>query len=41
MWQLESRTHHNVLVVAVDNKLARIAWAVLAKGGSAPVCTIG
>ena len=30
--QLESRTQHNVLVVAVANKLARIAWAVLAKG---------
>lgn len=30
--QLESRTQHNVLVVAVANKLARIAWSVLAKG---------
>jgi transposase len=32
MNQLEARTHRNVLVVAVANKLARIAWAVLAKG---------
>jgi transposase len=32
MSQLEARTHRNVLVVAVANKLARIAWAVLAKG---------
>lgn len=29
--QLASRTHHNVAVVALANKLARIAWAVLAK----------
>ncbi|MDR5728978.1 MAG: IS110 family transposase [Terriglobia bacterium] len=32
MNQLESRTHRNVMVVAVANKLARIAWAVLSKG---------
>jgi transposase len=32
MIQLEARMHRNVLVVAVANKLARIAWAVLAKG---------
>jgi transposase len=32
MSQLEARTHRNILVVAVANKLARIAWAVLAKG---------
>ncbi|HEY1577480.1 MAG TPA: IS110 family transposase [Terracidiphilus sp.] len=32
MSQLEARTHRNVLVVAVANKLARIAWAVLARG---------
>lgn len=31
MNQLESRAHHNVFVVALANKLARIAWAVLAK----------
>ena len=30
--QLEARTHRNVLVVALANKLARIAWAVLATG---------
>ena len=26
------RLHHNVLAIALANKLARIAWAVLAKG---------
>lgn len=31
MNRLESRAHHNVFVVALANKLARIAWAVLAK----------
>jgi transposase len=30
--QLISRVHHNVAGVALANKLARIAWAVLAKG---------
>jgi hypothetical protein len=29
--QLTSRTHRNVAAVALTNKLARIAWAVLAK----------
>src|ERR1700732_2356348 len=28
----ERRLHHNVLAIALANKLARIAWAVLAKG---------
>lgn len=26
------RLHHNVLAIALANKLARIAWTVLAKG---------
>jgi transposase len=30
--QLERNVHRNVAIVAVANKLARIAWAVLAKG---------
>src|SRR4030081_2077419 len=30
--QLASGTHHNVVGVALANKLARMAWAVLAKG---------
>ena len=30
--KLTSRAHHNVAVVALANKLARVAWAVLAKG---------
>ena len=30
--QLAARVHRNVAVVALANKLARIAWAVLAKG---------
>jgi transposase len=32
MTALEGRAPHNVLVVAVANKLARIAWAVLSSG---------
>jgi transposase len=30
--QLAARAHHNVVSVALANKLARMAWAVLAKG---------
>ena len=30
--QLSSRTHHNIVTVVLANKLARMAWAVLAKG---------
>ena len=30
--RLMSRTHRNVVVVALANKLARIAWAVLQRG---------
>ena len=30
--ELMSRTHRNVVVVALANKLARIAWAVLQRG---------
>jgi transposase len=28
----QERLHHNVLAIALANKLARIAWAVLTKG---------
>ena len=30
--RLDSRAHTNVVVVAMANKLARIAWAVLSSG---------
>jgi hypothetical protein len=29
--QLTARTHHNIAIVVLANKLARMAWAVLAK----------
>jgi transposase len=41
MKRLEHRMHRNVAIVAAANKLARIAWAVLAKGETyhwPPVC---
>jgi hypothetical protein len=31
--RLLARAHKNVVVVALANKLARIAWVVLARGG--------
>jgi transposase len=34
MGQLETRTARNVVIVATANKLARIAWAVLASGNN-------
>jgi transposase len=34
MNELEHRMHRNVAIVAVANKLARVAWAVLAKGAN-------
>jgi len=30
----KKRLHHNVLAIALANKLARIAWAVLARGSN-------
>jgi transposase len=30
----KKRLRHNVLAIALANKLARIAWAVLARGGN-------
>jgi transposase len=37
----KKRLHHNVLAIALANKLARIAWALLARGGTyrAPALT--
>ncbi len=32
MDRLERRAHRNILIVAMANKLARIAWAVLSSG---------
>jgi transposase len=39
--QIEARSPRNVVVVAMANKLARIAWAVLTKGEnySTAACT--
>jgi len=35
----KKRLHHNVLAIALANKLARIAWAVLARGRNFEVRT--
>lgn len=37
----KKRLHHNVLAIALANKLARIAWAVLAKGRAFEMTRIG
>jgi transposase len=36
MWltSLECRMHHNKVVIALANKLARVAWAILTKPGA-------
>ncbi len=31
-WQASKRLHRNMLAIVLANKLARIAWAVLARG---------
>lgn len=37
----KKRLHHNVLAIALANKLARIAWAVLAKGKNFEFVKVG
>src|SRR5437016_7720525 len=37
----KKRLHHNVLAIAIENKLARIAWAVLATGRGFEMTRIG
>lgn len=37
----KKRLHHNVLAIALANKLARTAWAVLAKGRAFKMTRIG
>ncbi len=36
----KKRLHHNVLAIALANKLARIAWSVLARGRNFEARTI-
>ena len=36
----KKRLHHNVLAIALANKLARIAWSVLARGRNFETRTI-
>ena len=36
---LEARAHRNILIVAMANKMARIAWAVLSSGEEYRPCT--
>ena len=36
----KKRLHHNVLAIALANKLARIAWAVLNKGRAFEVAAV-
>ena len=36
----KKRLHRNVLAIALANKLARIAWSVLARGRSFEACKI-
>ena len=36
----KKRLHHNVLAIALANKLARIAWSVLARGRTFEVSKI-
>ena len=37
---VKKRLHHNVLAIALANKLARIAWSVLARGRNFEARTI-
>jgi hypothetical protein len=38
--QLEKRAHKNVVIVAIANKIARIAWAVLARQENYRSCAV-
>ena len=37
---VKTRLHHNVLAIALANKLARIAWSVLARGQAFEASTL-